>query len=152
MCCWAIADGYLTCQISGAVKWKSSFQQQLMRWARHNQVTIRFTLHKRFYENVSPEEWRAETIMVVAGWPETNDWEEVGETSVPGGVVITKPAAQKETEMERITVWYEKCPVLCFKNVSPNAYFLSHAEPGSVRTPLQNEYLNNTGSANPFIY
>ena len=37
---------------------------------------------------------RADTIMVVVGWPETKDCEEVGETSVPWGVVITRPAKQ----------------------------------------------------------
>lgn len=51
--------------------------------------------------SVLPWEWRAETIMVVAGWPETNDWEEVGETSAPWGVVITRPASPKVTEIKR---------------------------------------------------
>lgn len=41
-----------------------------------------------------PCEGRADTIIVVAaGWPETNDWEEVGETRVPWGVVMTRPAS-----------------------------------------------------------
>lgn len=61
----------------------------------------------------SPGEWRAETIMVAAGWPETNDWEEVGETNVPWGVVMTKPAAQNEMYKHRkweiITLYWKLC-------------------------------------------
>lgn len=51
--------------------------------------------------SILPWECRAETIMVVAGWPETNDWEEVGETSVPWGVVITRPALPQVKEIKR---------------------------------------------------
>lgn len=49
----------------------------------------------------SPAEWSAETIMVVAWWPETNDWDEVGETSVPWGVVMTRPASQSRGDNKK---------------------------------------------------
>lgn len=51
-----------------------------------------------------------DTIMVVAGGPETKDWDEAeGETSVPWGVVITSPA-----ERERQTVtWRARSMALC---------------------------------------
>lgn len=58
-----------------------------------------------------PWEGRADTIIVVAaGCPETNDWEEVGETSVPWGVVMTRPAtvhsAGIQTKWKEITANY----------------------------------------------
>lgn len=47
---------------------------------------------------------RADTIMVVVGWPETKDCEEVGESRVPWGVVITRPATEREREGRESTV------------------------------------------------
>lgn len=67
--------------------------------------------------NVIPAEWSAETIMVPAGWPETNDWEEVGETSVPWGVVMTRPAVWGDSQVEKFVIQH---------NYVPNSYQQMH--------------------------
>lgn len=75
-----------------------------------NTIIVTCVKNAYVYMCVLPCEWSAETIIVVAGWPETNDWEEVGETSVPWGVVMTRPAEHKETKMTSVTkqeiIWH----------------------------------------------